>query len=490
MNKATWLFLVLALLLGTTLIAACASSNSSSSGKNPLDDDNDMSDDDNDASPTDDDTSPTDDDDDDDNDDDNDDDDDDDTALGACCQEASCSVKPYGDCSGNWMGADTTCVPNPCTDDDDDNDDNDDDDNDDNDDNNDNDNDDEDTWSDVTTGLMWQNGPNVGASSVYWLDALTYCQDLVWATYSDWHTPSLTELRSLIRGCVGTQTGGACPATDSCASGKNCLTSACEGCTAFDGPGLQGLYWSANVSGWGNGYWTSTEDADWPYYAWYVDFDTAQIFLQIDEESVLGAHVRCVRQGSDDDDNDDDNDDNDTAEIWFDPTTGLLWQNGADVGSQYFNASAAETYCQNLTWGGLTGWTLPTIDDLRSFIRGCPSMETGGACGFTDNYTDCQPAVPYCYNNPNACANCGGCQNMQGPGQGGAYWSSDIPAVAGVIGSYWSATRECAQNGGTCQCIDDYYTAVNFNTAALEATHQAGDALIVRCVQSVGATHL
>jgi hypothetical protein len=79
------------------------------------DEDDDTSPPDDDASPPDDDTSPPD-------DDASPPDDDDDSTppLGACCDGGRCSVKPYEDCTGDWMGGGTICVPNPCVDDDDD----------------------------------------------------------------------------------------------------------------------------------------------------------------------------------------------------------------------------------------------------------------------------------------------------------------------------------------------------------------------------------
>jgi len=45
------------------------------------------------------------------------------TEFGACCINAACSVKTYGDCNnadGAWQGPKTACSPNPCVGDDDD----------------------------------------------------------------------------------------------------------------------------------------------------------------------------------------------------------------------------------------------------------------------------------------------------------------------------------------------------------------------------------
>jgi hypothetical protein len=48
---------------------------------------------------------------------------------------------------------------------------------------------------------------------------------------------------------------------------------------------------------------------------------------------------------------------------WTDPATGLMWalkEDGANVTWQQ-----AANYCQNLTLGDLSGWRLPTVDELQ-----------------------------------------------------------------------------------------------------------------------------
>jgi hypothetical protein len=49
--------------------------------------------------------------------------------------------------------------------------------------------------------------------------------------------------------------------------------------------------------------------------------------------------------------------------VWTDPATGLTWtkqDNGSAV-----NRNAARSYCAGLTLGGLSGWKLPEIDQMR-----------------------------------------------------------------------------------------------------------------------------
>jgi hypothetical protein len=139
----------------------------------------------------------------------------------------------------------------------------------------------------------------------------------------------------------------------------------------------------------------------------------------------------------DDDDNDNDNDDDDTTgeSVWTDTTTGHMWQNGATVGANYYEWTAAQNYCAGLSWGGYSGWHLPDIDESRSLIRGCTAAETGGSCGVTDS----------CLESSCTSAACNGCSGLDGPGPGGAYWP---PEVSGKATWYWSASAVAGGPGG------------------------------------------
>jgi hypothetical protein len=51
------------------------------------------------------------------------------------------------------------------------------------------------TVTDTSTGLMWQQET---AGPITWEEALTYCEELTLAGYSDWRLPNRNELHSLV----------------------------------------------------------------------------------------------------------------------------------------------------------------------------------------------------------------------------------------------------------------------------------------------------
>ena len=116
-----------------------------------------------------------------------------------------------------------------------------------------------------------------------------------------------------------------------------------------------------------------------------------------------------------------------------DPTSGLCWQNPASF--EQISFYEALDYCQALDLGehGAGSWQMPTMNELRSLIRGCPETETGGACGFTDSSGEC--------NDPS----CEGCSDRGGPGVGGTYWPAEFGGPVSCSGGrygcpswYWA----------------------------------------------------
>ena len=165
----------------------------------------------------------------------------------------------------------------------------------------------EEVWTDTTSNLMWQKESKSGRLD--WESAIEHCDSLVYADYHDWRLPSISELRSLVRGCPVTEPDGECGVTDSCVILSECWDD-CSGCKWDEGPGKEGCYWPKEIKGTRQlvsnvlsdfscdcFFWSSTEDPDYSYAsygykAWGISFYDAWLFsiLKDDEDYAL-----CVR---------------------------------------------------------------------------------------------------------------------------------------------------------------------------------------------------
>ena len=168
-----------------------------------------------------------------------------------------------------------------------------DDDDDNNDDNDDNDDIFEETWVDPESGLMWQVDP--GEEEFVWETSFDHCESLALGGYDDWRVPSISELRSLVRGCPDSQPDGACGVTDYCTN-VSCWNWDCSTCYWFEGPGANGCYWPIQIKGSCQFYWSSTEavknKTEDQTYSWMVAFHTGGIDYW---ETYIRNSVRCVR---------------------------------------------------------------------------------------------------------------------------------------------------------------------------------------------------
>ena len=144
-------------------------------------------------------------------------------------------------------------------------------------------------WLDPTTQLYWENPPTDKTRT--WDDAVQYCQDLT-LDNGGWHLPTIDELRSLIEGCPATDAKGDCNVSETDCLGVTCKNAACDGCDLKAGWGDVATYWSDTLAGECCDYWSSTLVAEPSNDAWFVRFNTGQVFYQV----VGGeARVRCVK---------------------------------------------------------------------------------------------------------------------------------------------------------------------------------------------------
>ena len=137
---------------------------------------------------------------------------------------------------------------------------------------------------DPKSGLMWQNGDYCCLTQY---EAEEHCKSLDWGGHDyGWDLPTISQLRSLIRGCPNTMSGGSCGVTDDC--GNECLNESCYGCEDYAGPGAKGRYWPIGIKGLGWRYW-STTGAN--LGSFYVDFKDGKV---INGAGSVEAYVRCV----------------------------------------------------------------------------------------------------------------------------------------------------------------------------------------------------
>ncbi len=96
--------------------------------------------------------------------------------------------------------------------------------------------------------------------------------------------PTISELRTLIQNCPGTETGGECGVTDDCLSFADCWNHPCFGCE-YDESGKYSIFGDADIL------WSSSEQSDNADRAWYVSFNDGRVYG--------GRHdngsVRCVK---------------------------------------------------------------------------------------------------------------------------------------------------------------------------------------------------
>lgn len=184
-----------------------------------------------------------------------------------------------------------------------------------------------DTVVDNVTDLMWQRA--VPEAQYEWVNAKTYCNDLVLAGHSDWRLPSRIELVSLVdftRVDLAIDT------------------------TAF--PNTPGHFWTSSPH-------VGT------LHAWFVNFAWGGYTASYDVTSA--GHVRCVRDSQVQTQLPPDRytfsgtSPNDTV---TDTRTGLVWQRTHGPNHTF---AGAQSYCSGLSLQG-SGWRVPDMKELQTLV--------------------------------------------------------------------------------------------------------------------------
>lgn len=150
-------------------------------------------------------------------------------------------------------------------------------------------------WYDSSTRLEWEN-PSPATYFKALKDAAGHCAE----RGNGWRVPTISELRSLVRGCAATQTNGSCAVTDQCSS-SSCWEN-CGNCALKQGPGKDHQYWSSELDESiqidnGLHYWSNTFLPDHPEGIWLLNYYSASIFWQnaSGEGPYNRLRVRCTR---------------------------------------------------------------------------------------------------------------------------------------------------------------------------------------------------
>jgi len=126
-----------------------------------------------------------------------------------------------------------------------------------------------------------------------WNSAVSYCENLTEDGHSDWRLPNIDELRTIIKNCPKTETGGECNVSEKggCLS-QQCLGEPSEGLCFCTYKESNGGYYSKLGDPDGIWLWSSSALPDNSNKRWRVGFSTG---LVISSEASVGFHVRCVR---------------------------------------------------------------------------------------------------------------------------------------------------------------------------------------------------
>ena len=181
---------------------------------------------------------------------------------------------------------------------------------------------------DNNTDLMWQQ--TIPTSTYTWDNAVSYCNKLTYAGYSDWRLPTPHELLTIVDN------------------------------SKYD-PAINTTYFPSTPSQnfWGYAGFTSYSGT---YMRYEVNFENGNPHYTNAENTFF---VRCVRGttlpapsltlSTINDDS-----------IATDSTTGLIWQTSYASDK---NWQQALSYCKNLTYAGYNDWRLPNRNELASLVR-------------------------------------------------------------------------------------------------------------------------
>jgi hypothetical protein len=214
------------------------------------------------------------------------------------------------------------------------------------------------TVTDNLTGLMWAQDANMAGAKT-WSNAISYCNDLTHAGYSDWRLPNRKELRSLLD-------------------------------YSKYGPVLPQGHPFTNVQSY---YWSSTTEASYTDCAWYVGMYDGHVYRDYKSHNYYvwpvrfgdGGIIELPQTGQKSSYLGGDDGDLQEGVSWplprfvdlgdgtiADKLTGLIWTKDANLAGSKTWQEALD-YVAGMNSGtkknfGYTDWRLPNINELESLI--------------------------------------------------------------------------------------------------------------------------
>lgn len=193
--------------------------------------------------------------------------------------------------------------------------------------------------------------------------------------------------------------------------------------------------------------------------------------------------------------------------IWVDPKpfpgtdTHLMWENPmtytAFGGVEPSHADSV-TYCENLVLAGHDDWRLPTIDELRTLVRGVSTIAYGGKCPTSENCTDQAKCTDDEDNSKGFGNSCLGCEALNKDDPSLSYLNLDEDCqltktqldnnecyiVKAMHGDPCDGTWSSTKNTSTAGALLDAYWYLNYKSGIIKSSSDKLQiANWVRCVR-------
>ena len=250
---------------------------------------------------------------------------------------------------------------------------------------------------DSTSLLIWS---AKAENTMAWQDAQNYCNNYTEGGLTGWHLPNIDELRTIFIA----DRAASCQVseTNDCLSWGTCYT--CETCSETGIPNTSGIGCSDLGTSYSDGryskfgetgfLWSSSTRVDSTYFAWGVRFGSGYVGYG---DKANSYDVRCVRC--------------EDGYFWngqkcavlpecskasttpcADSTSKLTWSKKS---TETMAWQDAKNYCNNYTEGGIGGWHLPNIDELRTIFiadraASCQVSEANDCLSYSSDCFTCK----------------------------------------------------------------------------------------------------